>query len=654
MHYSRSLGKKRYLAAFVMLFLLAFLGNYFHLDLLPGVEILFGSIAVLMVAVFFNPFLGAGVAFIAYGLVALDPYYLMAFTCEALFVGLAQRYNKLNLVVADLVYWLVFGIPLFWLMVNVETSVAVLLSLKILINGVANSLVVTNIIFLFTLNGGKVRLAGKVNITLRYLLLNLLVALVMGSNLVYSYVQSKGNQSMLDGEINIRLESTGEHEAGYLYQWKQVHQFVLEELARIANEVGIISSDRLQDKVEDIERAWPDLEALFVCDDQGTVIAHSSVFDHHAKNYIGQNFGDREYFQMIKKTGKPFVSSVFNSRRGPDSPVVVVALPLLENQRFVGGIVGGVDLKYSNSILSTNESRFAINTSVLDRHGKIIATTRPDLRITEPYVALRGGTLRSGSNGFEIWRPDSAFSQYEVVRWLNEIYVKKIQLEPTLPWSIVLEEQTRTTKSMIIRSETQHLVILLLMLILATVAAELVSRRLSQPISYLAELTTGLPDRIADKNQKQWPSSSIFEINSLVSNFASMADTMENTFIALRESVERYQEEKERALITLYSIGDGVIVTDEEGLVEYLNPVAEQLTGWISKEAAGRRLPEIFRITNEITGENADNPVEKCLKENNVVVLTEPTTLTRNDGHMFAIEKSAAPIKNRDAKIIGV
>ncbi|HEX3032039.1 MAG TPA: EAL domain-containing protein, partial [Bacillota bacterium] len=119
-------------------------------------------------------------------------------------------------------------------------------------------------------------------------------------------------------------------------------------------------------------------------------------------------------------------------------------------------------------------------------------------------------------------------------------------------------------------------------------------------------------------------------------------------------SVERYQEEKERALITLYSIGDGVIVTDEEGLVEYLNPVAEQLTGWISKEAAGRRLPEIFRITNEITGENADNPVEKCLKENNVVVLTEPTTLTRKDGHMFAIENSAAPIKNRDAKIIGV
>lgn len=112
-------------------------------------------------------------------------------------------------------------------------------------------------------------------------------------------------------------------------------------------------------------------------------------------------------------------------------------------------------------------------------------------------------------------------------------------------------------------------------------------------------------------------------------------------------------EEKERAQVTLESIGDAVITTDELGNIEYLNPVAEDITGWTSDEAKGLPLPQIFRIFNEFTGEIAENPVDRCLREDQIVGLANHTQLLNRNGHKFPIEDSASPIKNREGKIIG-
>jgi PAS domain S-box-containing protein len=74
-------------------------------------------------------------------------------------------------------------------------------------------------------------------------------------------------------------------------------------------------------------------------------------------------------------------------------------------------------------------------------------------------------------------------------------------------------------------------------------------------------------------------------------------------------------EEKEHLRVTLKSIGDGVISTDNTGQVMYLNPVAEQLTGWPNSDAVGRPLEEVFRIINEDTRRTVENPATKVLRE---------------------------------------
>jgi diguanylate cyclase (GGDEF)-like protein/PAS domain S-box-containing protein len=111
--------------------------------------------------------------------------------------------------------------------------------------------------------------------------------------------------------------------------------------------------------------------------------------------------------------------------------------------------------------------------------------------------------------------------------------------------------------------------------------------------------------------------------------------------------------ERERAQVTLNSIGDGVISTDMEGRVTYLNPVAERMTGWSRDEASGRALSDVFRIVDGNTREPAPNPMELALRQNDTVSLPHDSVLVRRDGSESAIEDSIAPIHDQHGQVTG-
>jgi len=121
--------------------------------------------------------------------------------------------------------------------------------------------------------------------------------------------------------------------------------------------------------------------------------------------------------------------------------------------------------------------------------------------------------------------------------------------------------------------------------------------------------------------------------------------------VAAREAFVR---ERELLTTTLQSIGDGVIVTDGEGHITFINPEAERLTGWTQSDAAGLSLPSVFHIVNEDTRQEVENPVEKVLRTGNVVGLANHTLLLARDGSEKPIDDSAAPILHTDGRIFGV
>jgi PAS domain S-box-containing protein len=121
----------------------------------------------------------------------------------------------------------------------------------------------------------------------------------------------------------------------------------------------------------------------------------------------------------------------------------------------------------------------------------------------------------------------------------------------------------------------------------------------------------------------------------------------------LRIAQIRATQRRELLQVTLRSIGDGVITTDTEGHINYLNEVAESLTGWSHKDALGKPLDVVFQIVNEATRLPVENPATRALREGAVVGLANHTVLIQKDGRETPIDDSAAPIRNEKGLITG-
>ena len=135
--------------------------------------------------------------------------------------------------------------------------------------------------------------------------------------------------------------------------------------------------------------------------------------------------------------------------------------------------------------------------------------------------------------------------------------------------------------------------------------------------------------------------------------FNSMADHVSSLVAELEKEHYDLLVEKERLRVTIESIGDAVIVTDANGLIEFINPRAEDLTGFNSEDAQGRRVSDVLPLINEETGEMVTCPLDLALRNNAVVKLDSHTLIRRKNGAQMAISDTAAPIRSSDGKSSG-
>jgi len=203
-----------------------------------------------------------------------------------------------------------------------------------------------------------------------------------------------------------------------------------------------------------------------------------------------------------------------------------------------------------------------------------------------------------------------------------------------------------------------------------------------------AERLLGLPaEQIVGQNLRQFVKGGVHAVKSLFpaaggeSKCELMLRGCDGTFFAaeltashgadedglyicmLRDVTERRRveeqlfQEKMLAQITLASIGDGVITTDRRGCVRFLNPVAEQLTGWTLAEAEGRLLSDVYRLSDEATGTPLPSPLQHAMSRKPAHARLGQTTssvLHQRDGKTVAVQDAVAPIRNSEGEIIGV
>ena len=168
------------------------------------------------------------------------------------------------------------------------------------------------------------------------------------------------------------------------------------------------------------------------------------------------------------------------------------------------------------------------------------------------------------------------------------------------------------------------------------------------------QLMEGIATILEGKKKPQltwrWPQEHL----QLAADLDALAEKYLRDNAARKAAEEEVLREREHALVTLRSIGDGVIATDTGGQVTRMNVVAEQLTGWSQAEALGRKLDEVFDIVDAGTGRKSVNPVARVLETGKIVGLGNHTVLIARNGREYQVADSAAPILGSDGATLGV
>jgi PAS domain S-box-containing protein len=134
----------------------------------------------------------------------------------------------------------------------------------------------------------------------------------------------------------------------------------------------------------------------------------------------------------------------------------------------------------------------------------------------------------------------------------------------------------------------------------------------------------------------------------------TLATVMRQSQVQAEEMAFHSMKDSEQLRITLASIGDGVIVTDEDGLIASMNPVAERLTGFREAQGKGRPLEAVFRIVSESTREGLPSPVDRVRREGGVADPASDTILVAREGQRRFIDDTASPIRGEAGEILGV
>lgn len=532
----RSKYRIRSCLAIALLTLAGYVGNYFNLPLFFGVDFLFGSITVLLIACLY----GIGWGTIAAAIVSSHtfflwghPYAALILTLEGFFVGWGVRYQRKNLLLLDAFYWVFIGMPLVWLfyadVLGVQAQTVVLVMLKQSINGIFNALIASLILTYSPLQNWLAPAKALKTLSLHQTIFNLLVACALFPTLTLMVLYSQSAMSNIETTIQTNLQHESTDVVVTLRLWHQQRLDALGQLAQIAASSNMTPSTALQQSTELLQHTYPLFNQLSVVNEAGVAIA----------SYPAGDSGTR--LKTLDFKHNAMRSEVIQASDGSLSPLLIQRVPVSRNDQVLGTIVSHSDLSAIARLLQSLISDRELDVTLLDRQERAIATTRPDLPLLQTYNYRYKGEIRFLNPNVYQWLPVDKKMPI-MVRWKNSFYARKTPASETLPWTVIVEAPTkphfRYLQNLYIKSLGSMLLIAVLVLILA----HTISRWLATPIWQLAQVTTDLPDKLLDRKTIVWPSGWIAEMNALVDNFQCMAGTLEQKFQEIKSAKEQLEQ----------------------------------------------------------------------------------------------------------------
>jgi signal transduction histidine kinase/ActR/RegA family two-component response regulator len=525
-------------------------GNYFSYPIFLNIDFLFGSIFAMLALQFFG--VGRGIlaaAFIASYTYILwnHPYAIIIMTTEAGVIGWLMGRRKMRMVLADMLYWLIIGMPLVYifyhLAMNVPSSNTYFVMIKQAVNGIANALIARMI---FTGYALRSRLPQT---SYRETICNLLVFFVLFPTLILLAVGSRNDFIETDLQIRTSLMQDNQRVILSLKNWVENRKYVVNNLAEMS---ASRSPQQMQPYLELAKKSDINFERIGLIDRDAISTAFCPLADELGQNNIGKSFADRPFIPKLKKTLKPMLSELVMGKIGISKPRVLMLAPVVIGGKFDGYIAGTLSLQQIQDYLDKSGSLNDSFYTLLDKNSNVIMSNRGDQTVMAPFV--RGtGTLNRLDNGISQWVPTVPPNTPISERWKKSFYVAESIVGDLAEWKLVLEQPVGPFQKRLYDEYTGKLTLLSLILLVSLVLAELLSRKFVGALQQLSILTYELPTRLATVgNCLTWPESGFKESNILINNFRVMTDSLLERFHDLQhlnETLEQRIDERTQELL---------------------------------------------------------------------------------------------------------
>ena len=599
--------------ALPLLILAGILGNYFTVPLFFGADFLFGSVAVLLILYAYGLPWGVLAAILVHSYTYFlwgHPYGWINFVSEALFVGLFLKKGSLNILELDGVFWLVIGMPMAWFyhggVMHMDATTASFIMLKQAINGIFNALLVGLAICYLPLGRLFARPSLARKISFREVLFHLLVLMVLAPSLFLVRLEVTEEKERLEVNAMAELQSASANVQSHLLSWYRLHMHAVQELAHQAGRS--FSEPQLQQATDVLKRSFRDFITVHVENADGRAIAFTPLANERGGATVGVDFSGRDWFRQVKATRRELVSDVFMGQLAVFSPIVNLCAPVVRGDRFLGCATGTLDLKRMQDILLSFRSERITSLTLSDRHGRIIASTVPELKALQPWDLKKTGAFQPLDEQIYLWRPHD-LPLPSMIRWKKSFYVKETSLDPDLAWTVTVQTPIAPLQGILFTTYVKILSVTVVLTILSLLLSHVISRGFTRYLAELARDTVNLPEKLMEGKEMEWQTSTILEIDTLIQNVRSMAGVLKVNLNRLRmqsdelrrtnrelqqEIQERRRTEDALAQLgrkntaILDSAGEGILGLDEEGRHTFANPSAARMLGYDIEELIGK------------------------------------------------------------------
>ena len=576
------------LLAGILLGLAGFAGNWFKFTLFLNIDFLFGGFFVMTALLRYGTGAGIVASLIASSCTWFmwkHPYAVVIFTAEAAIVGiLNSRRNKSDLLLHDIIYWLVCGMPLVWIFYHLHLGDSVsstsLIIVKQALNGVTNSLL-AGVFFLVVMSRKK----EAERPSLRQTVFIIMVSLVLFSACFHVFRELRVIKNNEDLRLTEQTERATEMTRAFMARWLAEHHQVVISLAERIGDPDQKHFAKIQQTLETLKGASPAFWGMGVFDRNATTVAFTPLKDELGISTLGVSFADRPYLKQLKEQKKPYVSAVLLGKFGNKFPIVSLIVPMFSGGSFTGFCTGVVQIDELKQYLKTIVGGRNMNIAVIDQSGQVVASSRDDLAVMTRYSPHAGGSLRKVTTTVDQWIPDPAPGKNLNQRWSASLYLGETEISADNQWKVVVENSYGPVFTELQRSAASSLFQLLLLSVIIIPFSSFISFRLTRSLGALQRATISLPDDVQRNIIPELPDSSIQDINGLMTNFRSAALALQAQHQALN-SLNRELEDTSRELSraeeryrTIVEMAPDAVFVLQDGCIVFANRAALSLLG---------------------------------------------------------------------------